>query len=311
MTMAQRSAARNRNINALDEFHEGYDDDDDELMLKWERMDVQALMLGTVTSFVKHRPIFVSFWVLGLLLAASAGGLPVGSEAAEAYQLMRQHAEVIDVRELGQALERLQQEEDGYYRARGWFGSCDSDCERARDKVALARTEAVRLQEQRDKVLAEARHEVGIWSSFGVQDVRDSFWSAWTSGKEFATRWTMMDMLFMGIGGREETLVTVALRVVVRYVVNLTMGMIGAFFFFVYNVYCLVASYGESALSGLAFLLLAFVAGLATVSAYLTAVYGLVAGGGLMLMQRAAMQAVANGSAKEQGRLQYAPRSNV
>lgn len=66
-------------------------------------------------------------------------------------------------------------------------------------QVQMARAEVQRVQAHRDRVLAEGRHEVGIWSSYGVQarftwststlkslkrrqDVRKSFWKAWQSG---------------------------------------------------------------------------------------------------------------------------------
>merc|ERR1712241_742356 len=112
-----------------------------------------------------------------------------------------------------------------------------------------------------------------------------------------------MDMLFLNMGGgmgggREQSLMVLVMQLVVRYVINLTMGLIGAFFFFLYNVYCLIVSYGEPALSGLAFMLLATIAGLTTVGTYLGLVFGTVAGGGLMLMQRAAMQALKDGQGR-------------
>jgi len=44
-------------------------------------------------------------------------------------------------------------------------------------------------------------------------------------GKEHAKRWTMMDAFFMMMPGRrEETLVEVVLKLVVQYVVNLSVG---------------------------------------------------------------------------------------
>merc|ERR1719341_813364 len=155
--------------------------------------------------------------------------------------------------------------------------------------------------------MREARREVGIWSVFGVRDVRNSFWSAWKSGKEFAARYTMMDAFFMMMpGNREETMISMILKLVMQYVINLTMGLIGAFFFFIYNVYSLIVSYGESAISGLAFFLLVMVAGVATVGTYLIAIYGTVAGGGLFLVKQAAKQAAVEGaSGNRPRRVQY------
>merc|ERR1719247_3425553 len=136
--------------------------------------------------------------------------------------------------------------------------------------------------------MTDARREVGIWSTFGVRDVRNSFWAAWKSGKDWAARYTMMDAMFMMIGGKEETAVSMILKLVMQYIINLTMGLIGAFFFFIYNVYTLVVSYGEPALSGIAFFLLVLVAGMATVGTYLCAIYGTVVCGGAYVVKQAA-----------------------
>ncbi|CAE8718595.1 unnamed protein product [Polarella glacialis] len=107
---------------------------------------------------------------------------------------------------------------------------------------------------------------------------------------------TMMDAMFMAFsGGEKETAMSMAMKLLMQYIVNLTMGIIGAFVFFVYNVYTLVVSYGESALSGLAFFLLVVVAGMATVGTYLVAIYGTVAGGGIFLLKQAAKQAAVEG----------------
>ncbi|CAJ1330604.1 unnamed protein product [Effrenium voratum] len=154
----------------------------------------------------------------------------------------------------------------------------------------MARAEVQRVQARRDMVLSEGRREVGIWSSFGVQDVRKSFWSAWQSGKDFAGRMTFYNVLFT-VGAREESLYVMVFRLVMQYVVNLTMGLIGAFGFFMYSMYGLIVSYGASFMSGLAFFLLATVAGLSMLSTYLCSLYAVVAGGGAMLVQQAARHA--------------------
>merc|ERR1712060_360939 len=96
---------------------------------------------------------------------------------------------------------------------------------------------------------------------------------------------------FFIAAGREETFASMVLRLVFQYVINLTMGLIGAFFYFMYNVYTLLVSNGSTVLSGLALFLLAVVAGISVVSAYLGVVYSAVAGGGMVLMQHAARQA--------------------
>eukprot|EP00913_Durusdinium_trenchii_P003072 g2840.t1 len=237
--MSQRDVARSENemsresrpleIQQWEEFDNYSREEKLEVLQKWINMDVPAIAVATVKGVVEQRPVLVSFWALGLLIAAFAGGLP----------------------------------------------------------VQMARAEVRRVQDHRDRVLSEGRHEVGIWSSYGVQDVRNSFWKAWQSGKDFASRLTFYNVLF-SVGARDESLYIMIFRVIMQYVVNLTMGLIGAFGFFLYNMYYLILSYGASFFSGLAFFLLATVAGLSLLSTYLCSLYAVVAGGGAMIVQQAA-----------------------
>lgn len=268
------------------------DKEKEKLLQKWANLDVTALAVSTAQGLVMQRPVLVSFWVFGLLIAAFAGGLSVDATSKEAYSHMRQEAELIDSREFRQqALVELQRAEENYELTRGWFGACDGNCTQAFDKVQMARQEVARVQAHRDTMLSEGRREVGIWSSFGVQDVRACFWKAWQAGKDFAARCTFWNVMFAGGGGRNDSLIAFVIQIVLQYVVNLTLGMIGAFFAFMYNVYCLIVSYGSSVLAGSAFFLLAAVAGMSLLATYLLSVFAVVAGGGVMLMQRAANQA--------------------
>jgi hypothetical protein len=262
---------------------------------KLDDLDIGALAVRTATSVVKNRPATVSLWVFGLLLAAFAKGFTVSDAVQEQYEITLQHAQEVDRKELGKALREMGAAERRYDNARGWFWSCDARCQQAKDKYDMARADVDRVTAKRDKIMTEARQEVGIWSVFGVKDIRDAFWRAWQSGKDFAARYTMMDAMFMMIGGKEETLISMVLKLVFQYIVNLTMGLIGALFFFVYNVYSLIVAYGESAMSGLAFFLLVLVASVATVGTYLVAIYGTVAGGGLYLVKQAAKQQAMEG----------------
>lgn len=272
---------------------------------KVDDLDIGALVVSTATNVVKRRPISVSLWVLGLLIAAFANGFSVDEARQEAYTLTLQHAEEVDRQEMAKALRELHRAEDRYYNAKGWF-SCDERCMVAKDKADMARAEVNRVEKKRNQIMVEARREVGIWSVFGVRDVRNAFWAAWKSGKDWAARYTMMDALFMMMGREEETMVSMILKVVFQYMMNLTLGLCGAFVFFVYNVYSLIVSYGEPALSGLAFFLLVLVAGMSTVGTYLVAIYGTVAGGGLYLVKQAAKQAALNeGNGERPRRVQY------
>lgn len=262
---------------------------------KLDEIDIGALVISTVTSTVKRRPITFSLWVLGLLLAAFATGFKVDDVQAESYHIQLQQAQEVDAKELNKAERNLGRAEEEHYKKKGWFWSCDRACQEAQDKVQMAKGAVKRVQQKRDMLLTEARKEVGIWSTFGVTDVRASFWSAWKSGKDMAKRWTMMDAMFMAFSSsREENIMGVILKLVMQYIINLTLGLCGAFVYFIYSVYYLIQSYGEPTLSGIAFFLLVLVTGMATLGSYLAAIYGTVVGGGVYLVKQAAKHAALN-----------------
>lgn len=274
---------------------------------EWAQLDLGALAVMGAKKFVQQRPVLTSVWVFGLLLALLASGFPVDDATKEAYSVMRQHADSLDSVELNRALGELRQEETKYSAASGWLGSCDENCTRAYDRVQMAKAEVTRWQRRRDDALSEARHEVGIWSKFGVQDVRDSFWSAWKAGKEFASRMTFWDTMFMTVG-RDEPLQQVVIRMVLKYVVNLSLGLIGAFCYFMYSLYVLIVSYGPSIASGLAFFLLALVAGASVLGLYLSTMYGAVGGCWMIVMRQAAIKQALEGSPRKgQGRSLQCP----
>jgi len=272
---------------------------------KVDDIDLGALAQSAGNAAVnvaKNRPVTVSLWVVGLLLAAFANGFAVDEATQESYTATLQHAQEVSGTELNKAYRNMKAAEDRYYNAKGWFWSCDDRCMKAYDKYTMAKADVDRVVAKRERIITDARREVGIWSVFGIKDIRASFWTAWQSGKDFAARYTMMDAMFMMFAGKEETMVSMMVKVLFQYIVNLTMGLIGAFFFFMYNVYTLVVSYGEPMMSGLAFFLLVLVAAMATVGTYLFAIYGTVAGGGLFLMKQAAKNAALEGERRQRPR---------
>jgi len=254
-------------------------------------LDIGGIVVKTATAIVKNRPVSVSLWVVGLLIAAFANGFQVDEVTRESHAINLQQASEVDAKELEKAYRAYHRADEQYRAAKGWFWSCDERCQRAYDKVGMAKQDMMRVQAKRDRLITEARQEVGIWSTFGVADVRKSFWAAWQSGKDFAARYTMMDAMFMMFAGKEETLVSMMVKLLFQYIINLTMGIIGAFFFFLYNVYSLIVSYGEPTLSGIGFFLLVTVSASATIGTYLFAIYGTVAGGTVYLVKQAAKQA--------------------
>ncbi|CAK0894929.1 unnamed protein product, partial [Prorocentrum cordatum] len=152
-----------------------------------EPVDFGGLAVSTAKSVVKNRPVSVSLWALGLLLAAFANGFAVSKDTQERYEITLRAAEKVDRKELNEAMIEMSHAERRYYNSKGWF-SCDRTCERNRDSYNMATSRMQQVKGKRDQIMSEARSEVGIWSTFGVAEVRAAFWSAWQSGKDWAAR---------------------------------------------------------------------------------------------------------------------------
>ena len=75
---------------------------------------------------------------------------------------------------------------------------------------------------------SEAKASVGIWSQYGIDEVRERFWRAYQDGKDFAKRMTFWDVL-LGVGGRrDEELYVTMLRYLGQIMMNFTIGLISA-----------------------------------------------------------------------------------
>mmetsp|Transcript_47218 Transcript_47218/g.86686 ORF Transcript_47218/g.86686 Transcript_47218/m.86686 type:complete len:297 (-) Transcript_47218:79-969(-) len=264
--------------------------------------DVGAIVIKHSTAFVKRRPITVSLWIFGLLLAAFANGFTVSDGAMANYNDVMRDVADVEMKQVHKVRVKMQEREREYRNAKGWFWTCDAKCKQAYDRYQIATEEHSLALQKRDALLKEARQEVGIWSTIGVADVRKSFWSAWQSGKDTAARLTMYDFVFAAMRSNEESLASFVLQMVLKYVGNLTIGLISAMFYFIYATYSLVVAYGSTAASGFAFFLLVVVASLSVVGTYLLAIYGTVAGGGVFLLKQAAKSQLEAGS--EGGRAQ-------
>ena len=87
--------------------------------------------------------------------------------------------------------------------AKTWWVYPSTEEKRLYDlEVENANKVKVRLDElvrERDEVVSEAKKSVGLFSSFGVSETRNLFWDSFESGKAWARRMTMYDVLFVGI----------------------------------------------------------------------------------------------------------------
>ncbi len=91
---------------------------------------------------------------------------------------------------------------------------------------------------ERNELQSEAKSKVGIWSQYGVDEVRERFWQAYQNGKDFAKRMTFWDVIFGIGGGRDEELYVTLLRWLGQIMLNFTIGLVSALFSFAFSLVC-------------------------------------------------------------------------
>lgn len=266
--------------------------------------EIGSLIVRQTVSFVKRRPVVVSMYLIGVIAALLGTGFQVTADALRSYEEGMSHADHVTSMDLARAVSELKRADAEYYNVKPWFWqSCDRQCQEAHTRFVIADSRVAEISARRDELMTNARREVGIWSTLGVNDVRKSFWSSWERGKEQAKRWTMMDA-FMAVlpGRREETFVHVILKLIFQYLINLTVALFGASVYFMYSVYSLIVAYGESFLSGALFFGIVFCACSSIFTSYMGTLFGVAAGGMYYVQKQAQLQRLEGGRGRR-GRL--------
>ena len=231
---------------------------------------------------------FLVWWVLGLyaLFMAGAPYRPSVEEEQRYAELMNQAVFSEDMRMAEQQLLGAQRALD---EVNLWFPSSSQRAMIPERKDRLARARAIFDAETRarNEMISEAKSTVGIWSSYGVDEVRKRFWDAYQWGKDFAKRMTFWDVMF-GIGGRRDEEAWVSLmRWVGQIMMNFTIGLGYALFSFCFSLVGMIWEYKTSLASGVAFFVVAMSGATAMVSLFIGGMYGTAVGGVFVLAKQA------------------------
>lgn len=148
-------------------------------------------------------------------------------------------------------------------------------------KAELARAqhrlnEAVR---ERDALESQAKAQVGIWSEYGVKEVRGVFWDSYQWGKDYAKRMTWWDLILGVGGGRDEELYVVIFRWIAQIMMNITVGLVAALISFAFSLFSLIWTYKTSLVSGILFFAVAISGASAMVAAVIGGMTATVVGG--------------------------------
>jgi len=240
--------------------------------------DMGIIVAGGIKKFAKRHKVISTSYILGILVL-----LLVGSGTKLTVDQTREYNRImnsIDLQVEFDASNQYAKASHAYRATKGWF-TCDSLC--TRNKHRMKQAEAV-LNEIRAEGYArtsDAKSVAGIFSEVGVGEVKDSFWSYFAAGKQYAKRQSMWDMMFMGIRkmSRDESTLEYMFKVLLQVLINFSIGLIGALAIFVFSLWSIVKSYQPNPLTALVFFLSASCAAFAFVSSYLFAIFGAAAGG--------------------------------
>ena len=145
--------------------------------------------------------------------------------------------------------------------------------------LALATKDFEAAVRERDALMSDAKASVGVWSAYGVEEVRGLFWDAYQSGKDFAKRMTWWDVLLGGVGRRDEELWATLLRWLGQVMMNFTIGLFSALVSFAFSLVSMLWAYKASYLSGLLFFAVAMSGATAMVGLFVGGMYATAVGG--------------------------------
>ena len=153
--------------------------------------------------------------------------------------------------------------------------------------LALATKDFEAAVREHDALMSDAKASVGVWSAYGVEEVRGLFWDAYQSGKDFAKRMTWWDVLLGGVGRRDEELWATLLRWLGQVMMNFTIGLFSALVSFAFSLVSMLWAYKASYLSGLLFFAVAMSGATAMVGLFVGGMYATAVGGVYVLAKSA------------------------
>ena len=194
---------------------------------------LSTALIDVGVNVVKKNPIKVSLYFVGLAICFLFNGVKLSIDQSAAFERDLSHLDHVAVDRAALDVERYSQ---AYRQSKGWF-SCDNICQQKKksldDVVGYYNT----LRATEEAKLRSAKAKVGVYSEYGVGEARSLFWERFGQGKAFATRQSKWDALFMGLSamGRDESLPSYLLRLLLNVLFNFTLGVCGAVIAFIFR----------------------------------------------------------------------------
>jgi hypothetical protein len=192
-----------------------------------------ALVVAGVRT-IKKNPIKFSAYIVGVLICFFFNGYKCSPESLKKYEDIISN---VDYSNVEIAKSKLHRYYDQYYHSKGWFFTCDKTCQINYKEYQVAQREFDMVRGIEEEKISKAKSHLGVFSEHGVAETRDLFWDRFSQGKQFASRQSKWDLLFISIRaiGRDESLVEYLLRLLLSVLFNLTIGVCSAVITFVFG----------------------------------------------------------------------------
>lgn len=243
--------------------------------------DVSSAIVTGAKRFAKRHKVITFSYIYGLTILCLI--LLIGSGTKLTFDQQRQYNQImnsIDLQAEYTAASKYHTAYANYYHSKGWL-SCDAHCQHYKAISDRRKIEWDEIKAEGNARMSDAKSVAGLFSEVGVNEVKDSFWDYFNSGKQFAKRQSWWDALFMGMRSmsRDESIIEYGLKMLMQVLINFSMGLIMALFVFIFGLWKIVSTYQANPLTALVFFISAACAAFAFVSSYLFAIYGAAAGG--------------------------------
>lgn len=214
-----------------------------------------SLILKSISNFSKRYRILSTSYVIGLIFILLIGnGFQISSRAFSQYNRIMN---TIDVDKEFNASHRLHMSYSAYTSSKGWF-SCDDLCQRNKRRYIKDKRRLDAVRREGYNKMSQAKSIVGLFSTIGIEELKDCFWNYFSQGLKFAKRQSIWDMMFMSIRSitRDESLIEYILKIGFQIFINLSMGLCMCFVFFLIGLWSVVKSYSSSPLVSAAYYIL-------------------------------------------------------
>lgn len=240
--------------------------------------DVGQMVLSGASNFARRHKVVTGGYIFGILILLLGGsGMKLNYDQKREYESIMK---TINLQAEWEAYNDLSIAEYHYRDTKGWF-SCDSLCQNNKQRMETARYRLDQIRKEGYLRMSDAKSVAGLFSEVGVGEVQDSFWSYFSSGKEFAKRQSMWDAMFIGIRsiGRDESIFEYGMKLLMQILLNFSLGLVMALVMFVIGLWSIIRSYQPNAIVAVLFFISAVCAAFSFVSTYLLLIYGAAASG--------------------------------